>query len=265
VKRVDLNGSQAEGDTGVLRIRLKLAICVLACVIGAAGRPAAQSSVGGGKGTDLAQMPLGDIQVEVQGIEELFARLSFACNLPIGLELAQNEDVMAIYRLNFKKGTLSDLLTQFVAEHDQYAWRIDGGVVSVFPKEGHRDPLLRELLATEINNFSVKEKTDCQRFAQSLLNTPEIRKTLEGYGLTFDTGRFGGFYIQQLGQRFSLNFSEAPLKAILDKVIKESPAAKFWVIGRDRSMQKLSLRIKAKLEDPPKFNEESNSAHQNLH
>lgn len=225
---------------------LKLAVCVLACILGAPGRSAAQSSGGGDKGVDFARMPPGETRIEIQGVDELFAYLSFAYNVPIGLEVAQDEDLSATYRLDSRKGKLSDLLTQFVAEHDRYAWRIDGGIVSVFPKDDHRDPLLRALLATEINNFSVKEKTTCVTFAQSLLNTPEVRKTLEGYGLTFDTGRFGGFYIQQLGQRFSLNFSEAPLKSILDKVIKESPAARFWVIGRDRATQKLSLRVTAK-------------------
>lgn len=247
-----------------MKLTLKLAVCVLACVLSAPGHPAAQSSVGGDKGVDFAQLPLGETQVEIQGVDELFAYLSFTYNVPIGLEVAQDEDVRATYRLNFKKGKLSDLLTQFVTEHNRYAWRIDDGVVSVFPKDGHRDPLLRELLTTEVSNFSVKEKTTCVTFAQSLLNTPEVRKTLEGYGLTFDTGRFGGFYIQQLGQRFSLNFSEAQLKAILDRVIEESPTAKFWVVKRNRAMQELSLRVKAKIEDPPKFNEDSNSAHKNL-
>jgi hypothetical protein len=240
------------GDSDMLKMTLKLAACVFACVLGAPGRPAAQSSVGEGKGADLAQMPLGDIQVEVQGVEELFAHLSLAHNVPVGLEVAQDEDVVATYRLNFKKGKLSDLLTQFVTEHDQYAWQVDGGVVSVFPKEGHRDPLLRDLLATELNNFSVKEKTDCHRFAQSLLATPEVRKTLEGYGLTFDTGRFGGFYIQQLGQSFALDFPKTPLGAILNKVVKESPAARLWVVRRDRAAQELSLHVKANLENPPK-------------
>lgn len=253
------------GDSNVIKVTLKLAVCVLACVLSAPGRPAAQSSVGGDKEVDFAQLPLGETRVEIQGVDELFAYLSFAYNVPIGLEVAQDEDLMATYRLNSKKGKLSDLLTQFVTEHDRYAWRIEDGVVSVFPKDGHRDQLLRNLLTTEVSNFSVKEKTTCVTFAQSLLNTPEVRKTLEGHGLTFDTGRFGGFYIQQLGQRFSLNFSEAPLKSILDKVIKESPAARFWVIGRDRAMQKLSLRVTAKLEDTPKPPVEPNSAHQNLH
>jgi hypothetical protein len=252
------------GDSDVLKMTLKLAVCVLACVLSAPGRSAAQSSAGGDKGVDFAQIPPGEARVEIQGVDELFAYLAFTYNVPIGLEVAQDEDVRATYRLNPKQGTLSDLLTQFVNEHDRYTWRMEVGVVSVFPKEGHRDPLLRELLATELNSFSVKEKTDCQRFAKSLLDAPEVRKTLTGYGLTFDTGRLGGFYLQQLGQRFSLNFSEAQLKLILDKVIKESPTAKFWVIRRDRAMQELSLRVKATIEDPPKFNEGSNSARENL-
>jgi hypothetical protein len=249
----------------VFKTTLKLTVCVLVCMLAAPGRTVAQSSVSESKRTNPARMPLENIEVEIQGVRGLFARLSFEYDVPIGLEVAQDEDVMATYRLDFKKGTLSELLTQFVTEHDRYAWQIEGGVVSVFPKEGHRDPLLRELLATEIKNYSVQEKTDCQRFAKSLLSTPEVSKALEGYGLTFDTGRFGGFYIQQLGQRFSLNFSEASLKAILDRVIKESPAARFWVIRRDRAMQELDLIVTAKLEDPPKSDEGSNPAGQNLH
>lgn len=247
------------------RMTLKIVVCVLACVLGAPSNSATQTTAGVGSRTDLAQMSLEDVRLEAQGVAGLFSQLSFVYDIPVGLEVAQDEDVKTGYQLNLKKGTLSDLLTQFVAEHDRYAWRIEGGVVSVFPKEGHRDLLLRKLLETEIDNFSVQEKTDCQRFAKSLLDTSEIKKTLNGYGLTFDTGRFGGFYIQQLGQRFSLSFSGVPLKAILDGVIKESPAAKFWVIGRDRAMQRLSLRVEAKLEDPPKPKRESDSTHQNPH
>jgi hypothetical protein len=270
---------------------LKLAVCVLVCILGAPGRPAAQSPAGRDKGADLAQMPLENIQIEADSVEELAARIAFACNVPVGLEVAQDEvkgdltdrtdellrlpaglgiaqveDVgAAAYQLSLKKGKLSELLTQFVKEHGRYDWRIEGGVVSIFPKDDHRDPLLRELLATEVRNFSVKEKTDCQSFAQSLLNTPEIRKTLEGYALTYDTGRSGGFYIQQLGQSFSLNVSNAPLKAILDKVVKESPVAKSWVIKRDAAMQKLSLNVKAGPEDPPKTSQETNAAQATVH
>jgi hypothetical protein len=148
------------------------------------------------------------------------------------------------------------LLTQFVTEHDQYAWQIDSGVVSVFPKEGCRDPLLRELLATELNSFSVKEKTDCVAFAKSLLDTPEVRKTLGGYGLISDTGHFGGFYIQQLGQSSKLDVLEMQLKATPDRVVKESPAARPWVGRRDHATQRVSLCTSRQnlktLRSPPK-------------
>lgn len=247
----------------MFKMTLKLAVCLLACVLAAPDGSATQTAKGARNGPDLAQTPLEGVRLEAQGIAGLFSQLSLRYDIPVGLEVAQDEDATAAYQLNFRKGTLSELLTQFAAEHDRYAWRIDGGVVSVFPKDSHRDQLLRELLTTELNNFSVKEKTDCQMFAKSLLNAPEVREALEGYGLSFDTGSLGGFYIQQLGQRFSRDFSGAQLKAILDRVIKESPAARFWVIRRDRAMQELSLRVKAKLEDPPNFNGGSDVPHQN--
>jgi len=243
----------------MLRMALKVAACVLVCVLCAPNHPAAQET-GAGKKADLAQMPLEHVQIEAQGVAELFTRLSFAYDIPVGVEVAQNDDELDTYRLDFKKGTLSELLTQFAAEHKQYVWEIEDGVVSVFPKDSHRDPLLRELLVTRISDFSVKEKTSCVSFAESVLSIPEVRKMLGGYGLTYDTGYLGGFYLQQLGQRFSLHVSNMQLKAILDKVVKESPIAKTWVIKRDGAMQTLSLRVKARPEDPPKTSSESNAA-----
>ena len=271
------------------KMTLKLAVCVLACVLCAPTNSATQTVATAGGRADLAQMPLEGVRLEARDIAGLFYQLSFEYDIPVGLEVARDEDAgartgrtdgllrapvgvdvaqgegagedsKADYRLNLKKGKLSDLLTQFAAEHDRYTWKIEGGVVSVFPKDGHRDPRLRELLATEVGNFSVKEKTDCQTFAQSLLNTPEVRETLGGYALTYDTGRFGGFYIQQLGQSFSLNVSNVRLKEVLDKVVKESPVAKTWVIRRDAAMQTLSLNVKARPENPPSTPSESNAS-----
>lgn len=242
----------------MLRVVLKVAACVLVCMLCAPNRPAAQEDSAGRK-TDLAQMPLEHVQIEAQGVAELLSRFAFAYDIPFGVEVAQNDDELATYRLDFKKGTLSELLTQFAAQHNQYVWKIEDRVVSVFPKDSHRDPLLRELLAIEVSSFSVKEQTSCVSFAESILSIPEVKRMLEGYGLTYATGYFGGFYIQHLGQRFSLNVSNMPLKAILDKVVKESPVAKTWVIKRDSAMQTLSLSVKARPEDPPKTSSESNA------
>jgi hypothetical protein len=234
-----------------LTISLTLALCVIAIGLSSANSSIAQGIAVASRQADLAQMPLENVRIEVQSIEEFFSRFSFSYDIPVGLEIARNDNKFDVYRIDFKKGTLPDLLTQFVTEHNQYAWKIEAGVVSVFPKDDYRDSLLRELLSTEISSFSVKEKTSCWAFGESLVSTPEIRRALQLHRITYDVGYLGGFYIQQLGQRFAFDVSKMRLKAILDKVIKESPVARIWFLRNDSSAQTLSLRVKARLEYSP--------------
>lgn len=201
---------------------------------------------------NLAQLPLENVSLEKEGIAQLFTSLSFAYNIPVGLEVARGGDARSFYRIHFKKGTLSELFTQFVTEHEEYLWRIDNGVVHVFPKKDYRDPIVRQLLETKIRRFHVPEKTTTVTFGENLLSTPEINQIIKLYGMTYDTGYLGGFYIQQLGQRYSFHASNMQFRSILDKVVKESPVARSWIISNDGSFQRLSLRVNAGLEYPRK-------------
>jgi len=119
----------------------------------------------------------------------LLSHFSFAYGIPIGLEVARNGDELTSYRIDLKKGTLSDLLNQVVAEHKQYTWTIENGVLSVFPTYDYRDPLLEK----NISSFSVKEKTSTWEFGRALVATPEIKRILELRGVTCDVGYLGGF------------------------------------------------------------------------
>jgi hypothetical protein len=92
------------------------------------------------------------------------------------------------------------------------------------------------------------QKTSAWNFGQNLLSTPETKRILELNGTTYDTGYLGGFYIQQLGQKFSFEVSGVQMKSILDKVIKESPVARNWIISNNASAQKISLRVNAQPE-----------------
>ena len=239
-----------------LKPRLKVTLCVLASLLIAGHNVRAQDKAAAKTKLDLAQMRLENVQIEREGIAELFSALSFTYDIPVGLEIARSGDRLSLYRIDFQKGTLSDLLAQFVAQHDEYTWKIENGVLSVFPKEDHRDRVVRELLLTKISSFSVHEKTSAWGFGQNLLSTPETKRILELYGMTYDTGRLGGFYIQQLGQNFSFQVSGVQLKAILDKVIKESPVAKSWIISNKASDRKIFLQVNAQPEyaslDAPK-------------
>jgi hypothetical protein len=227
---------------------LKFTLCVLAGLLIAGESVRAQDNPVPKTKIAFAQMRLENVKIEREGIAELFSALSFTYNIPVGLEIARSGDRLSLYRIDFPKGTLSDLLAQFVAQHDEYTWKIENGVLSVFPKEDHRDPVVRELLLTEISSFSVREKTSAWSFGQNLLSTPETKRILELSGTTYDTGRVGGFYIQQLGQKFSFEISGVRLKAILDKVITESPVARNWIISNKASAQKIFLQINAQPE-----------------
>ena len=111
---------------------------------------------------------------------------------------------------------LSDLLNEFVARHDQYAWEIKDGVVNIFPKENYRDALFRDLLEAQIDSFAVKKKTSCFELAKSLAATSEVRKVLAAYGTSYRERDFSGAYIPQVGHNFALNISNMTLKSMLN-------------------------------------------------
>jgi len=225
------------------RKKSRFVVCVLALLLAA-------TTVSAGTQNDLASRSLENVKIEAQSIGALLEKLSLHYDIPVGFEAASNDDERVNYELDFKKGSLSDLLNEFVARHDQYAWEIRDGVVNIFPKDNYRDALFRDLLATQIDTFAVKKKTSCVELAKSLAATSEVRRVLAAYGTSYRERSFSGAYIPQVGQNFALNVSNMTLKSTLNKVIKESPAARFWLVTRN-SDQTFFLSVGARFEDSP--------------
>lgn len=190
-----------------------------------------------------------NVHLKAKSLESLLARLAFSYEIPIGFEGTNQGESKPSYRLDFKQGTVTELLTLFATQHEEYTWEIQEGVVTIFPRDKYRDVLIRQILSTEIENFSIKEKTTCWAFANDLFSTPEVRDLLEANGSNFDMGYIGGFYLQQLGQKFSINFSRKPASSILNQVIRDSPVARVWIMRRDLSTNTVSLRISAEIEN----------------
>jgi hypothetical protein len=143
------------------------------------------------------------------------------------------------------------LLTQFTSRHDQYTWGIKDGLVNVFPKDDRRDPLFRELLETTISSFTVNRGSDCWAVADSLAAAPEIKQILENNGTAYRRRSFTGAYIPQLGRDFKFEVSNMTLRSTINKLIKESPTARFWLITRNSSDQTLFMSLRARHEDLP--------------
>jgi hypothetical protein len=242
---------------------MKIPTCIvfiLIVVFGLSGFVSAQETVVKNENRELMQFE--NVEIKGQGVSGLLSRISFGYEVPIGFEVASNEDELMMHSFDFKKGTLSDLLTQFVKEHNQYTWEINDGVVNVFPKDGYRDPQLKELSEIEVGTFSIKKGTSCYDVGKSLANAPEIKEFLEYHEMVYRGQERGGFYIMQLGRDFTLDVSNTKLKAILNKVVKESPIAKFWLVRRNGYDQSISINFSARQEDAIKLLPRTDFLHQ---
>jgi hypothetical protein len=202
---------------------------------------------------DLAAKQLEQVQIEAQSIGSFFSKLALSFNIPIGLEIAAKQGDLASYGTDFKKGTLSELLNQFVIQHNEYAWEIRDGVVNVFPKDDYRDALFHNLLEIRIGRFTVKENTSCWTLAETLLSTPEMKRVLEANGTTYRAPDFSGFYIPQAGRHFTLDVSNVTLRSILNRIVEQSPTSKFWIIARNYDGS-FFISFGARHEDSPKGN-----------
>lgn len=233
----------------MLKMKHRFAVYALVTIFGATSFIYAQESAVASKDGDLATRQLENVEIEGQGVEALLTDLSLSYNIPIGLEVAPNDDEFTIYTLDLKKGTLTDLLNQFVRQHNQYTWQIKDGAVNIFPKPNFRDFVLDELLKVQISKFSVKENTGCWALVNSLTDTVEVQKVLKTHGISRSGLNFSGGYFPQVGRHFKLDVSDMTVKTILNKVIKESPIAKIWLIKKHSYDQTFVIWLNARHEE----------------
>lgn len=205
---------------------------------------------------DLASLPLENVQIEAQSIGSLLTSLSLDYDVPIGVEIALNDDYSAPYTFDFKRGTLAELLTQLVAQYDQYRWEIRDGVVNVFPREKYRDFIMERMLQANIEDLSIKEGTSCWALEDVLANSAGVKDVGDVYGLVRAGLNFSGFYFPQLGRHFTLDISNMTLQAALNTVVKKSPLAKVWVIKKYSNERTFYIRLSARHEDSPIINQD---------
>jgi hypothetical protein len=196
-----------------------------------------------------ATRELDDVYLEGDSLGSLLSVLAQQYDIPIGLERAMNEPRLVETRIELKKITLGELLTQLLADYKEYAWEISDGAVYVLPKEGYRDPIVERLLTIEIRKFSLTKSTVVWNVEATLLKVPEFEEVVDAYGLGTLGWTFSGFYIPHLGRNYTLDVSGARVRSILNQIVKESPTAKFWSIGRDSSSHTFSITLSARPEE----------------
>ena len=214
---------------------------ILLITISITYRTAAQSRDSSRRNSDLATRLVKNVALEGQ-LSNLITRLSLEYDIPMGLEVSSEEQLSNHYRVELGEGTIADLMSQITRQNERYDWLIENGVVNIFPRDKDRSAFLAELLTVRIGSFAVDKNSDCWKLQNDLINTPEIKAVIDAHGMQIGTN-FTGFYIPQLGEQFSLKASDTTLKALLNRVIRESPLARTWIIRTDNSSRTLSLGV----------------------
>src|SRR5690606_26690050 len=91
------------------------------------------------------------LSIDSISLREALFELSRNYNVPIGLEMSLGEESKKQI-LNLQNSTLEDALNSLIATNSNYQWRLNDGVINVYPKI-NRDIITQELLELNIDRF----------------------------------------------------------------------------------------------------------------
>lgn len=182
---------------------------------------------------NLLNMRIDNIELEASNIGVLLSELSDLKNIPIGLEVSSHDDLSKrkTIRLQIKHGTLADALESIVRQNPLYTWKIRDEVVNVLPVEANRDPLLRDVLETKLEKFSIQRGMRRFTLRQTLSSVPAIRAILTQHNVVADNESFMSRDFAPLGKEYGLEASNVSVAALLNQLVRESQT-KYWVVLR---------------------------------
>lgn len=217
-------------------------LILLALLLGALrGAPTTAVATGGGqqepptvkRPDNPADLPMRSVSIKASNIHLALVDISDTYKVPVGLEVSPDDDLLKergiVVRLD--SGTLRDVLNAVAAQHPLYTWEIVDGVVNVFPKGG-REPLLKALLETRMGNFHVGQGASRFTFRENLTKSPEVRGVLAAYGVKSNNEIFVSRDMKALGLGASLELWDVSVRAVLNRVIRDSET-RYWLVNRD--------------------------------
>jgi hypothetical protein len=212
-----------------MKVRKAFVVIMLIILTDIAG--ATQASRGNSQ--DLLNMPIDNLELEAANIGLLLSEFSARKKVPIGLEVSPQDDLSQtnIIRLQIKRGTLADVLTSIVKQNPLYTWKIQDNVVNVLPVEANRDPVLRDLLETRLEKFSIARGLSRFSLRQALSTTPAIKRILTQHQVVPDNQSFMSRDFVPLGPKYELEASNVSVSALLNQVVRESQT-KYWIMLR---------------------------------
>lgn len=179
---------------------------------------------------DLLTRGIKATAIKGESIDQVLDLLAVEYRVPVGIELGDPK--VTPYRaidLNLPETNLKDFLNSVTAKDPRYTWKLEGGVIHVWPVAA-RDSFVATLLDTRISHFAMVGGTSRSQIFNDIMNLPEIGSRLavaDVAPLIFVN--FGSMHKLENGTFFSE--SNLTLRELLDRIILKTDI-KRWVLVR---------------------------------
>jgi len=179
---------------------------------------------------DLLSIKVRATAIKGETIAQVLDLLTEKYGIRVGIELGDEKlTPLREINLDLPETNLKDFLDSMIAKEPRYTWKLEGGVIHVWPISG-RDALLTTLLDTKISHFAILGEVNRYAIYSDIMDLPEIRSKLVVAGVEPLTFRgFGSG--AKLGKNTFFNESNLTLRELLDKIILKTEI-KQWVISR---------------------------------
>ena len=180
--------------------------------------------------SDVLTLDIKATVIKGETIAQIFDRLASDYDIPIGIELGDEKlTPRREINLDLPETNLKDFLDAVIAKEPRYTWKLEGGVIHVWPVNG-RDTLLTALLDTKISHFAIVGEVNRYAVYYDIMDLPEIRSRLVVAGVEPLTFRGPGS-AAKAGKETVFNESNLTLRELLDKIVLKTEI-KQWVISR---------------------------------
>lgn len=179
---------------------------------------------------DLLTRRIRATAIKGESIDQVLDRLSDEYGIAVGMELGDPKSTpRSEIDLNLPETNLKDFLDSVIAKDSRYTWKLEEGVIHVWPLTG-RDTLVAALLDIKISHFSITGGTSRYRICYGIMDLPEIRSQLVIAGVEPMIFLSSGS-MTKVGEATSFDETNLTLRELLDRIVLRTEM-KQWVITR---------------------------------
>lgn len=179
--------------------------------------------------TDLLKQQIRATAIKDQSLDEVLSLLTYEYGVPMGIEWGDQK--LSPHRnidLDLPETSVKGFLDAVVAKDPRYTWKLEGGIVHVWPLSG-RDPLMATLLDTKISHFAFSDGPTRYSVYNDILNVPEIRTKL----IVADVAPIFLYFGTMDKFEKDVRFEEIDLtlRDLLDRLVQKTKV-KRWILSR---------------------------------